>query len=170
MWRNGRRNGLKIQKSPILSDYLRLKADRDLHRQNEPFSENSRGTLRSENRRLNPDEMQAPRTRARALALRVASICNALLSFVPRLPGISGALHNALKMWICSQLLLVCAIDFVETLAERMLPLSAEAGILPQMGVRGIARYVRGLAREDHLRIPAKSRKKRFAPRKYPWQ
>jgi hypothetical protein len=36
-WRGGigRRAGLKIQQLPILSDYLRLKANRDFHRQNE---------------------------------------------------------------------------------------------------------------------------------------
>ena len=45
----GRRAGLKIQKSPILSGYLSLKADHDFHRENELFSENSgeyRGTAR----------------------------------------------------------------------------------------------------------------------------
>jgi hypothetical protein len=35
-----------------------------------------------------------------------------------------------------------------------MFPPSTESGILAQMGIRGIARYIRCLAREDHLRIP----------------
>jgi len=60
------------------------------------------------------------------------------------------------------------AIEFIETLAERVFPSSAEASILAQMGVRGIPRYVRGLAREDHFRIPAKRRKERFPPRECP--
>jgi len=41
-------------------------------------------------------------------------------------------------------------------------------GILPQMSVDSVPRYVRGLAGEDHLWIPAKRRKQQFPPRKCP--
>jgi hypothetical protein len=57
----------------------------------------------------------------------------------------------------------------IPRLLLRVFPLPAEAGILPQMSVHGVARYVRGLARENHLRIQAKSREERFPPRKCPF-
>jgi hypothetical protein len=40
MWRNGRRNGLKILKSPILFGHFPLNADHVFHRENESFAEN----------------------------------------------------------------------------------------------------------------------------------
>jgi hypothetical protein len=79
-------------------------------------------------------------------------------------------MHNALKMWIGSQLLVVRARLCLQTAIKCALPLSAETGILPQMGIDGVAGDIRGIARENHLRIPAESREKRFPPRKCPLQ
>ena len=116
------------------------------------------------------------RMRCRLLAHAHAreTLCSPLLVVMP----VSGrasmstepdALHRPLEHRICLQFPIVRAVACLETLAERVFPSSAEAGILAQMGVRGIPRYVRGLAREDHLRIPAKRRKERFPPRECPW-
>ncbi len=58
----------------------------------------------------------------------------------------------------------------LQTAIKRALPLSAETGIPPQMGVRGIAGNAGSLAREDHIRSSAKSREQRFPPRECPLQ
>jgi len=96
--------------------------------------------------------------------------CNAFLSFLRPLQRLCGALHRSLEHGIRLEFPVVCTIDAVETLVERVLPPSAEAGVLSQMGIDGVPRYIRSPASENHLRIPAKRREERFPPRKCPLQ
>jgi hypothetical protein len=81
----------------------------------------------------------------------------------------SKALHQPLKIRVCSQFPIERSIPRVQAAIKCALPLPSERCVFSQMGVRGIPRYVGSLAREDHLRIPAKRRKKRFPPRECPW-